>query len=92
MKMTLTRTSDNYVVHELLTAEDVATPSSDGPSTINLASSIIDPNMLHCNEIAGLDLRASSDGLWRAIAQGNGKISKIVVDAGPIHHRGKVDF
>jgi len=46
--------------------------------------------MLHCNEVAGHDIRASPDGLWRAIAQGNGKISPIVVDAGPIHHRGNV--
>jgi ribonuclease Z len=88
MKMTLTRTSDNYVVHELLTAEDTATPCD--PSPINSASSIAEPNMLHCNEVAGHDIRASPDGLWRAIAQGNGKISKIVVDAGPIHHRGNI--
>jgi ribonuclease Z len=90
MKMTLTRTCDNYVVHELLTAEDVATPCD--PSAINSASSIAEANMLHCNEIGGFDIRASSDGLWRAIAQGNGKMSKMVVDAGPILHRGKVDF
>jgi ribonuclease Z len=90
MKMTLTKTSDNYAVHELLTPEDVATPCDSSP--INSVSSIAEPNTLHCNEIAGLDIRASPDGLWRAISQGNGKISEIAVDAGPIHHRGKVDF
>lgn len=88
MKMTLTKTSDNYVVHELLAAEDRASPCD--PSPINSASSIAEPNILHCNEAAGHDIRASPDGLWRAIVQGNGKISKIVVDAGPIHHRGNV--
>ncbi|KDR73419.1 hypothetical protein GALMADRAFT_251075 [Galerina marginata CBS 339.88] len=88
MKMSLTRTSDKYVVHELLAAEDSETPCQpripDSPlSNFNIA----EPHILHCSEVAGLDIRPSPDGLWRAITQGSGKMSKIIVDAGPILHR-----
>jgi len=43
---------------------------------------------MHCSERAGSNIRASEDGLWRAVAQGRGRMSNIVVDAGPILHRG----
>ncbi|KAF8964654.1 beta-lactamase-like protein [Flammula alnicola] len=88
MKMTLTRTSDRYVVHELLASEDSVTPCDPPTSNMSSPLNISEPNILHHNEIAGLDIRASPDGLWRAITQGNGKLSEIVVDAGPILHRG----
>ncbi|KAJ3504876.1 hypothetical protein NLJ89_g7713 [Agrocybe chaxingu] len=42
---------------------------------------------MHSSEVAGSDIRASPDGLWRAITQGRGRMSEIVVDAGPILHR-----
>ena len=89
MKMTLTRTAEKYVVHELLHPEDPVTPcepsAPDGTeSTLNIA----EPNVLHVSELPGRDIRATPDGLWRAIAHGAGQLSPIVVDAGPILHRG----
>jgi len=88
MKMTLTRTSDNYVVHELLREDDPITPCEPGPTDNALAMNVADLNVMHCSERAGSNIRASEDGLWRAVAQGRGRMSNIVVDAGPILHRG----
>lgn len=83
--MTLTRTSDKYVVHELLTAEDTITPC-DLPSS---NSTISEPNAMHSSEVAGLDITPSpEDGLWRAVTYGKGIMSEIVVDVGPVLHRG----
>lgn len=83
--MTLTRTSDKYVVHELLTAEDTITPC-DLPLP---NSTISEPNVMHSSEVAGLDITSSpEDGLWRAVTYGKGTMSEIVVDVGPVLHRG----
>ena len=83
--MTLTRTSDKYVVHELLTAEDTITPC-DHPSS---NSTISEPNVMHSSEVVGLDIMPSpEDGLWRAVTYGKGTMSEIVVDVGPVLHRG----
>jgi ribonuclease Z len=84
--MTLTRTSDKYVVHELLTAEDTITPC-DLPSSSS-TSTISEPNVLHSSEVAGLNIMPSPDGLWRAVTYGKGTMSDIVVDVGPVRHRG----
>ncbi|KAF8803569.1 hypothetical protein BYT27DRAFT_7195411 [Phlegmacium glaucopus] len=88
MKMTLTRTSDKYVVHELLNAEDAITPC-ELPTSISLSNSTIsEPTVMHSSEVAGLDIRPSpEDGLWRAVAYGKGTMSEIVVDVGPVLHR-----
>ncbi|GAW01946.1 Zinc phosphodiesterase ELAC protein 1 [Lentinula edodes] len=74
LKMTFTRMSDNYVVHELLASADQATSC--------------DPKVMHPNEVAGEDIFCSAgDGLWRVVAQGKGIFGPVVVDAGPIIHR-----
>ncbi|KAJ4501658.1 hypothetical protein C8R41DRAFT_805365 [Lentinula lateritia] len=74
LKMTFTRMSDNYVVHELLASADQATSC--------------DPKVMHPNEVAGEDIFCSAgDGLWREVAQGKGIFGPVVVDAGPIIHR-----
>jgi ribonuclease Z len=83
--MTLTRTSDKYVVHELLTAEDTITPCDLPLSN----STISEPSVMHSSEVAGLDIRSSpGDGLWRAVTYGKGTMSEVVVDVGPVLHRG----
>lgn len=83
--MTLTRTSEKYVVHELLTAEDIITPC-DLPSSNATTSEL---NVMHSSEVAGLDITPSpEDGLWRAVTYGKGTMSEIVVDVGPVLHRG----
>lgn len=94
MKMTLTRTSDTYVVHELLTTGDSITPCDLPPASDRALSNMytLQSNILHPNEIAGLDIRASPDGFWRGITQGKGVKSPIIVDAGAILHRGKLAF
>ncbi|KAJ6623388.1 beta-lactamase-like protein [Mycena sp. CBHHK59/15] len=74
LTMTLTRTIEKYVVHELLRADDVPTPCDP-------------PEVLHSSELAGRDIRCSEDGFWREFAQGKGVGSDVVVDAGPILHR-----
>ncbi|KAJ4480486.1 beta-lactamase-like protein [Lentinula edodes] len=74
LKMTFTRMSDNYVVHELLASADQATSC--------------DPEVMHPNEVAGADIFCSAgDGLWREVAQDKGIFGPVVVDAGPIIHR-----
>lgn len=90
MKMTLTRSSDKYIVHELLTSEDSITPCDPPPAEAGTASSfyISETNVIHPSELVGSDIRASPDGFWRSIATGYGVSSPIVVDAGPILHRG----
>ena len=83
--MTLTRTSYKYVVHELLTTQDTITPCD--PPLSN--STISEPNVMHSSEVVGLDIWASpEDGLWRAATYGKGTMSEIVVDIGPVLHRG----
>ncbi|KAF8168730.1 beta-lactamase-like protein [Pholiota molesta] len=88
MKMTITRTLDNYVVHELLTPEDPITPCEPRPSDSSPTDQhTLDPNILHSSELVGFDIRPSPDGFWRAITQAQGVLSPIVVDAGSILHR-----
>jgi hypothetical protein len=89
MKMTLTRTSDKYVVHELLTAEHAITPC-DLPNSVSWSNSTIsEPTVMHSSEVAGLNIRPSpEDGLWRAVTYGKGTMSEIIVDVGPVLHRG----
>ncbi|KAL0578458.1 hypothetical protein V5O48_003559 [Marasmius crinis-equi] len=75
LKMTLTKTADNYVVHELLTPQDQ--PTLCDP-----------PELLHFNEIPGRDIYCSEqDGFWRDITRDQGKFCDVAVDAGPILHR-----
>lgn len=87
--MTLTRTSDKYVVHELLRSQDQVTPCVPRPSADPItALHTSEPNILHPSELVGLDICPSPDGFWREITQANGVLSPIVVDAGSILHRG----
>ncbi|KAK7023767.1 ribonuclease Z, partial [Favolaschia claudopus] len=74
MTMTLTRTADKYVVHELLRPEDNPTPCDP-------------PQVMHTSEVAGRDIRCTDDGFWKEITQGEGLLGDILVDAGPILHR-----
>jgi ribonuclease Z len=77
MKMTLTRTADRYVVHELLSGDDETTPC-------------VPPEVLHFNEVAGRDIRcASEDGLWRELTSDSSLSGEVAVDACPISHRGE---
>ena len=57
--MTLTRTADRYVVHELLSAKDEVTPCTP-------------PDVMHSSECQGKDIRAGEDGLWRAFVTKGG--------------------
>lgn len=75
LKMTLTRTAERYVVHELLGAEDEVT-------------SCTPPEVLHSSECVGIDLRAGEDGFWKRIVSEQTRSANIAVDAGPILHRG----
>lgn len=75
MKMTFTNTADKYVVHELLNPQDVLTPC--GPSD------------LHISEAPGQDILCSEDGLWKGITRSPGVFGEVVVDVGPIAHRGQ---
>ena len=44
---------------------------------------------MHSSEMAGLDITPSpEDGLWRAVTYGKGTMSEIIVDVGPVLHRG----
>ncbi|KAF5331141.1 hypothetical protein D9619_005747 [Psilocybe cf. subviscida] len=88
MKMTLTRTSDTYVVHEMLRAEDTVTPCNPPAPSTNPDSHLTgQPDVLHSRELPGRDIRASSDGFWLGITQGRGRSTPVVVNAGPINHR-----
>ncbi|KAF8212492.1 beta-lactamase-like protein [Mycena galopus ATCC 62051] len=73
MTMTLTKTADKYVVHELLRTEDVPTSC--------------EPEVMHANEVEGKDIWASEDGFWKEFALGRSAYGDILVDAGPILHR-----
>jgi ribonuclease Z len=81
LKMTLTRTSDRYVVHELLAPDDEATPCDP-------------PEVMHSSENAGRDIRADANGFWKDIATTTTSRlrSKVVVDAGRIDHRGETSL
>jgi ribonuclease Z len=74
--MTFSRTADRYAVHELLTPEDIATPCDP-------------PEILHSSENVGEDILCDERGFWREFAAS--VRTDVVVDAGPIKHRG-IDF
>ncbi|KAF4603948.1 hypothetical protein EYR40_001123 [Pleurotus pulmonarius] len=74
LQMTYTKTSDRYVVHELLQPNDTITPCGDSD--------------LHSSEVLGRDILCSpEDGFWRGFTSGNGPFGEVFVDAGPIIHR-----
>jgi ribonuclease Z len=73
LQMTSTRTSDHYVVHELLTPVDLKTPCE--PLEI-----------MHSSEHVGRDIQCDEDGFWRTFTKS--EMGDVVVDAGPIEHRG----
>lgn len=76
MQMTLTKTADKYVVHELLTPTDPVTPCDP-------------PEVMHCSECVGTDFMCSeTDGLWREFTIEDSRFGDLAVDAGPINHRG----
>lgn len=87
MKMTLTKTADNYTVHELLCAGDPVTPCLPATRT---AQDMYDANVLHVNEIAGEDLHCDQRGLWTSVSKSSGPFGEVLVDAGPIAHRGQL--
>jgi ribonuclease Z len=91
MKMTFTNTADNYTVHELLSENDPVTPC-DHADPVHPVSrfAIAEQNILHLNEVAGKNIRTSVDGSWKNITRGSGVLGDIVVNAGPIEHRGKL--
>lgn len=86
--MTFTNTADNYTVHELLSEGDQVTPC-DHADPVHTVSrfAVAEQNILHVNEVAGKNIRASVDGSWKNITRGSGDV---VVNAGPIEHRGKL--
>lgn len=61
MKMTLSRSSDKYVVHELLTPQDVPTTCDD--------------HERHSSEVIGRDILSDSTGLWRAFLSSSAPLS-----------------
>ena len=74
--MTLTRTADRYVVHELLSENDELTPCAP-------------PEVMHSSECQGRDIWAGEeDGFWRDFLSKG----RVTVDAGPILHRGGATF
>jgi ribonuclease Z len=75
-------------VHELLKPEDQITPCDTAPLDSSARMNFAEMNVMHYSELRGSDVRASSDGLWREITYGKGRMSTIKVDAGPILHRG----
>lgn len=74
LTMTLTKTADTYAVHELLTPQCPRTPC-------NVTS-------LHSSECPGLDFLCDEQGFWQAFVVAHGRLGNVVVDAGPIAHRG----
>lgn len=93
--MTATHTGDHYVVHELLKPHDRITPCKDfPPSEMEHSNSSQYPgcfqdwDIRHPSEERGRDIHAGEDKFWRGISSGQGRYGDIVVDAGPIYHRG----
>lgn len=85
MKMTYTNTLYAYTVHELLTPQDPSTPCHIPDVSID---SLLEQQVMHCSELPGLDIRCSPDGFWRSLTQSHGVFGQVLVDAGPILHRG----
>jgi ribonuclease Z len=71
---TATRTADKYVVHELLGTDDLLTSCT--------------PEHMHGSEAPGRDIRPDDDGFWQGVLNVKGYGTDLVVDAGPIVHRG----
>lgn len=61
LTMTLTRTAEKYVVHELLRADDAPTSC--------------EPEDLHSSELVGKDIWCSDDGFWREFTLGRGSLA-----------------
>jgi ribonuclease Z len=76
--LTHTRSADQYCVHELLLSGEE--PSTPGDATEHF----------HPSEEAGQDIHCDERGFWRRIVEQNlhGGKGCVVVDAGPIVHRG----
>jgi len=74
--MTDSKTTDQYVVHELLRPNEL--PSA--PCT---------PEALPLNEASGMDVYCGEDGFWREFTHVKGRYGRrdIFVDASPIAHR-----
>ena len=85
MKMTLTRTSETYAVHELLTAHDSLTPCLPASQT---GDNVRDQDLMHANETVGTDILCTHDSFWKAFTKSQATFGDVVVDAGPISHRG----
>ena len=92
MKMTLSRTFNTFIVHELLRPGDPITPCDDAPKDSPTRMDPALPNVMHHSELRGTDFLATPDGFWNGIAFGSGSYHgvDINVDAGPILHRGNV--
>ncbi|KAF8553415.1 Metallo-hydrolase/oxidoreductase [Imleria badia] len=73
LTMTLTKTADTYVVHELLTPQCPRT--------------LCDANSLHSSECPGFDFLCNEQGFWQAFVVARRHVGDIIVDAGPISHR-----
>lgn len=86
MKMTLTKTAEFFVVHELLTKSDRVTPCLPHDAAIG---SLHLPDVMHCNEVAGQDIICTEDGFWKELTTSSGAYGEICVDAGAILHRGQ---
>ncbi|KAG6879950.1 hypothetical protein C0992_008883 [Termitomyces sp. T32_za158] len=84
MKMTLTKTAEFFVVHELLTKSDRVTPCLPHDDAIN---SMHLPDVMHINEVAGQDIMCTEDGFWKELTTSRGVYGEICVDAGAILHR-----
>ena len=91
-RMTATHTGDHYVVHELLNPDDRITPCKDFEMEHSNSSQrpggFHDWDIRHPSEERGRDILAGEDKFWRGISSGQGRYGDIIVDAGPIYHRG----
>ena len=77
--LTHTRTDAQYRVHELLFPDEAPSAQCEPPG------------LMHGNEEPGKDLYPDEKGFWREIAEermGSGG-GRVIVDAGPIVHRGE---
>lgn len=78
--LTHTRSADQYCVHELLMPGEAASAAAD------------DIGQFHPSEEAGRDIPCGEDGFWRGVVSHklHGGANRLVVDAGPIVHRGNI--
>jgi ribonuclease Z len=79
LTLTHTRSADRYCVHELLMPGEVPSASGDAPGD------------WHYSEAGGRDIPCGDDGFWRNIVVQPSRFGcPVVVNAGPIVHRGKI--